>query len=185
MLYFFQKRSQLPFELYYQVVDQARCPVFYERGCVPDTPLGRFDMVTLHLYSLFDHLKKAGQRGENFAQEVSDVFWEETDRALREMGVGDTSVPKRIKALAGRFYAHSERYYEAGENPDKLEAALKRNLWPEDTPEAGCIIALAQYILLLKNTLTSQPIEKILKSNMVWPDLQTIQNLYDQAERIL
>ena len=103
------KRSrahEVPQELYGSVVAQARLPVFFTDFGFEDTVTGRFDVVLLHLFLLSRRLvREDTPLSQSLNQEIFDHFTEETDRALRELGVGDTTVPKRKKKMIHSFYA--------------------------------------------------------------------------------
>jgi cytochrome b pre-mRNA-processing protein 3 len=129
--------------IYGMIVAQARLPEFYLRFGVPDTVNGRFDMVVLHLWMTLRRLRAEGAIAE--AQELFDHFCNDMDANLREMGVGDLTVPKRMKKFGEAFYGRSVAYDAAiiaGEG--ELRAALARNvLGSEDPAKAG---SLAGYV---------------------------------------
>ena len=89
--------TQLAYE---KIVAQARRPAFYLAGNVEDSVDGRFDMLVLHVYLLVNRMYTDGdERGTTFSQGVFDHLFEDMDRSLREMGVGDLSVGKKIKKM--------------------------------------------------------------------------------------
>ncbi len=100
------------YPLYAGAVAQARQPVFYARLGVPDTVDGRFDLVALHIFLILQRLK-AEPDAAPFAQAVFDAMFADMDRNLREMGVGDLSVGKKVKAMAQGLYGRIAAY-EAG-----------------------------------------------------------------------
>ena len=107
---FFQS-STLPVRpLYEAIVAAARHPVAYAEWGVPDTLDGRFDMITLHMFLVLDRLK-----GEDraFRQELVDEFFRDMDRSLRELGVGDLSVGKKVRKMAEVFYGRLAAYDRA------------------------------------------------------------------------
>ena len=89
--------------LYTALVEQARQPVFYARWGVPDSRDGRLELVTLHAILLMRRLREEGTPGRELAQAVFDRMFQDLDRHLREWGVGDPSVGKRMKELAQSF----------------------------------------------------------------------------------
>lgn len=119
--------------LYEQIVAAARRPGLYSAWRVPDTPLGRFEMLALHVFLFLHRLR--GEEGalREVAQELTDQFFLEVDHSLRELGIGDLGVPKRMKKLARMFYGRLAAYGEAVDGPDRpaLAAALKRNIAPD------------------------------------------------------
>jgi cytochrome b pre-mRNA-processing protein 3 len=117
--------------IYGMIVTQARQPVFYAGYGVPDTVSGRFDMVLLHLWMVLRRLRDV-PGGDEPAQALFDRFCGDMDDNLREMGVGDLTVPKRMRKFGEAFYGRSGAYdaaIEAGEA--QLAAALDRNIFNE------------------------------------------------------
>jgi cytochrome b pre-mRNA-processing protein 3 len=94
-------------------VAAARQEVFYARWAVPDTVDGRFDMIALHLFLVLERLKGEGQAVEDFRQVLTDTFFQDMDRSLREMGVGDISVGKKVRKMAEAFYGRVQAYAAA------------------------------------------------------------------------
>ncbi len=129
--------------IYGMIVAQARLPEFYLRFGVPDTVDGRFDMVVLHLWMILARLRAKGFVVE--AQQLFDRFCDDMDANLREMGVGDLAVPKRMKKFGEAFYGRSGAYDAAiiaGEQ--ELHAALVRNVLASD--DAAAAAPLANYV---------------------------------------
>jgi cytochrome b pre-mRNA-processing protein 3 len=133
--------------LYGAIVAQARLPVFYEDFGVPDTVEGRFDMIVLHLALLLQRLKGEPQ-GAEFCQALFDRFCLDMDHNLREMGVGDLVVPKKMKRLAEAFYGRVKVYDAALQEGDSaaLTAALSRNVFSGTPGVAGGAERLARYM---------------------------------------
>jgi cytochrome b pre-mRNA-processing protein 3 len=107
--------------LYGAIVAQARHPAFYLGFEVPDTAEGRFDMIVLHLALLCRRLGRESGSGtapghvssQVLSQGVFDMFCRDMDHNLREMGVGDLTVPKKMQKLAEAFYGRLEVYERA------------------------------------------------------------------------
>ncbi len=83
---------------------KARLPAFYTDFGVPDTVEGRFDMLVLHLVLLLRRLGQETELRRSFGQDLFDAFCRDLDANLREMGVGDLAVPKRMQRFAEAFY---------------------------------------------------------------------------------
>jgi cytochrome b pre-mRNA-processing protein 3 len=116
--------------LYGAIVAQARSPTFYIGFGVPDTVEGRFDLIVLHLVLVLRRLGGAGQRGADLGQRLFDAFCRDLDGNLREMGVGDLAVPKRMRRFGEAFYGRQAAYVAAlaAEDPQDFEKALARNI---------------------------------------------------------
>lgn len=135
--------------LYGGIVAQSRRADFYTALGVPDTLEGRFEMVVLHTFLLCHRLKAGGAVERALSQDVFDAFVADMDRTLREIGVGDLSVPKKMKKIGAAFYGRAAAYdaalAESGD--DALAQALARNILEQDgaapTPQSA---ALARYV---------------------------------------
>jgi cytochrome b pre-mRNA-processing protein 3 len=137
---------------------------------VPDTPLGRFEMLSLHMF-LFQHrLRGEGGVPQEVAQVLIDEFFLDVDHSLRELGIGDVGVPKRMKKLAKMFYGRTAAYDDALERNDRdgLTAALARNV----RPDAGAWLEaplLAGYVIDACNQLAAQPSDSIVSGTLAFP----------------
>lgn len=131
--YFFsnnkKKNQEAAHRVYASIVAQSRQPLFYEKHQVPDTLEGRFDLLILNLFLVIDRLKAEGH--EEFNQFLFDTAFYDMDQNLRQMGIGDLSVPRHIKKMAKAFYGRSVAYQDALDKKDDkaLKDALKRNLF--------------------------------------------------------
>lgn len=159
--------------VYGSIVAQARQPGFYLDYAVPDTVEGRFEMILLHATLMFDRLKDEAPDARRTAQEVLDVFFSDMDRSLREMGVGDMSIGKKMKKL-GRAYAGRSQAYgralEAGD-ADDLAAALGRCVQGGaggPAAETGAA-RLARYAFAARASLAAAPTPQLLAADVPWP----------------
>jgi cytochrome b pre-mRNA-processing protein 3 len=135
----------------------ARQKAFYISADVPDTVMGRFEMLTVALILYFRRTASAGEAVKGIAQEIVDAFFEDLDHSIRELGIGDQGVPKRMKKLASMFYGRLDSYGKALDagDADELAAALKRNFHPESSDEALSMRRLADYMLEADRVLRS------------------------------
>ena len=114
--------------IYGMIVTQAREPMFYRDLGVPDTVNGRFDLLLLHLWLVLRRLKSV-EAGTGLSQALFDHFCEDMDDNLRELGVGDLAVPKRMRALGEAFYGRAAAYDMAlAEGREAFAQALCRNI---------------------------------------------------------
>ena len=121
--------------IYGMIVTQAREPLFYRDLAVPDTVNGRFDLVLLHLWLVLRRLKSAGS-GTALSQALFDHFCNDMDDNLREMGVGDLAVPKRMQAFGEAFYGRTAAYDMAlTDGSEALARAICKNVLDGDRIE--------------------------------------------------
>jgi len=166
------KRKSRPTEpvyaAYNAIVAQSRQPKFYAEWDVPDTVTGRFDMISIHMCMVFRRLRAETGQGNPFTQDLFDLFFNDMDRSLREMGVNDVSIPKRIQKMGNIFYGLVAKMTEAIDNEDKklLSDVIDRNLFDEEKSEAAT--ALADYIFDIASTLDVQKSDDITAGKLVF-----------------
>ena len=97
----------------------AAAACFMPSWNVPDTPLGRFEMVSLHMFLVLHRLRGEAARRRDVAQNLTDTFFADVEHSLRELGIGDLGVPKRMKKLARMFYGRAVAYGEALDRGDR------------------------------------------------------------------
>jgi len=144
---FRKRRLDTPTGLIYgALVAQARDPWFYGELGVPDTVEGRFEMIALHGFLVLNRLKTEKHDGEQLGQAIFDLMFADMDRNLREMGVGDLGIAKRVKALIKGFYGRIKAYEEGLSGAGGLlAAALDRNVFAGAAVD-GAAQALAAYL---------------------------------------
>lgn len=134
-------------ELYAAIVVQARRPEFYAQYAVPDTLDGRFDLIALHAFLVLHRLKDDHPESAELAQAIFDTMFLDMDENLREMGVGDMSVGRRVKQMAQGLYGRIAAY-ETGlrDGDEALKETLLRNLYATASPTPACVDAMAAYM---------------------------------------
>jgi cytochrome b pre-mRNA-processing protein 3 len=163
-------RARRAAEHYAAIVSQARRPEFYESLGVPDTLDGRFDLIVLHASIYLKRLRAAGPEGRDLAQAVFDNMFDNLDQSLRELGVGDITVPKKIRAMVEAFYGRAAAYDQAlsDDNPAGLAEALTRNIYAGQTPAAGVLERLSAYLRTTSQALAEAPDSTILANQFHW-----------------
>ncbi len=115
--------------IYNRIVAQARQPGFYRNFSVPDTVDGRFDLMVLHLWMILRQLRPTAEAGSSLSQALFDHFCSDLDANLREMGVGDLAVPKRMQGYGEAFYGRATAYDAAlAIGREALAQALCKNV---------------------------------------------------------
>jgi cytochrome b pre-mRNA-processing protein 3 len=155
--------------LYGTIVAQARSATFYTDFGVPDTVAGRFDLIVLHLVLLLRRLGRETHAGRNLGQDLFDEFCRDLDANLREMGVGDLAVPKKMQRFAEAFYGRQAAYLAALAAVDErdFEMALARNIFQAGI-DAGAA-RLAGYARAASRGLDAQEDASLLRGEVVFP----------------
>lgn len=152
------RHERAGFALYGAAVAAARDPVFYTTLDVPDTLDGRFDLVGLHSFLVIRRLRQGERVAVMVAQKLFDAMFSDMDITLREIGVGDMSVSKRVRAMWEAFHGRCNAYESAlaADDAAALEAALLRNVWRgAATAHAGM---LGRIVRAQDAALAAQPI---------------------------
>ncbi len=153
------------------LTEAARQPALYQAFNVPDTVMGRFEMLSAVLILYFRRTRSSARAGQEIAQEIIDAFFEDVDHSIRELGVGDVSVPKRMKKFAGMFYGRLESYAAALDGGDQaaLAEALRRNIYPKAGEAAPAMAALAAYLFEAERVLASRGEDAVEVGQLLLP----------------
>ena len=156
------KGAQTAQKLLAAVVAASREAQFYGPGRVPDTLEGRFELLTLHAALALVRLRTAPETGA-LAQNFTDRLFRHIDSGLREAGVGDLSVPKRMRRLAGDFYGRLEAYAGALAAPEALAEVIGRNVLG-DGRDSAFAARLAAYAGALAARQAAAPPEALAET---------------------
>jgi cytochrome b pre-mRNA-processing protein 3 len=160
--------------LYGAIVAQARLPVFYQRFGVPDTLEGRFLVLSLHLFVVHHRLKAEGARASDLAQDLADRFTADMETVLREIGVGDLSIPKKVRGVAAAgasLLEILERAVSSGD--DAVVAVLMGALPPDQRPNEASSLRLAHYVREAVRALESQSVAALAAGDVRFPARET------------
>jgi cytochrome b pre-mRNA-processing protein 3 len=157
--------------LYVAAAAQARQADFYARMGAADSVEGRFELYTLHVVLLLRRLKGQGPAAMEVSQAVFDAYVRSLDDALREMGVGDLSVGKKMRRLGEAFYGRVKNYDEAMDAlPDRtlLRAMLTRTVLMGNEALADPFV---DYAAAAADALARQPLDALLQGEPAWPQI--------------
>jgi len=153
--------------LYKRIATASREPGLYAGLSVPDTIEGRFESLSLHMVLILRALRSLPEPAGEVAKDLTDAFFRDMDASLREMGVGDTAVPKRMKKIASSFYGRAHAYDGPLDAADEgaLAEALGRNVYGTEAP-AG---PLARYALAADRGLRQSDLAALLEPGPTFP----------------
>jgi cytochrome b pre-mRNA-processing protein 3 len=156
-------------QLFTAVSARSRLPVFYKDWALPDTLEGRFECLSLHIILVLRRLEALGPQGKALGQELVDRYFAALDGAVRQIGIGDTSVGKKVKAFAKQFYGRATAYSD-GLKPDApinaLSIALARNLLGASSEASPTSDQWALYVWQFENVLAAQSYEALAKADL-------------------
>lgn len=157
--------------LYKRIATASRETGLFAALHIPDTLEGRFESLSLHMILALRALRGLPAPADEVAKDLTDAFFRDMDASLREMGVGDTVVPKRMKKIAAAFYGRAHSYDGPLDTADEagLAEALGRNAYGGDAP-AG---PLARYALAADRGLRALDLNALLETGPVFPAPET------------
>jgi cytochrome b pre-mRNA-processing protein 3 len=160
-------RAPLVETLHLRIDEAVRAPELYLRLRLPDSVEGRFEALALHLVLVLRALRRLPPLAAEIGQELVDAFFRQLDASLREMGVGDMGVPKRMKKLAAGFYNRAATYDAALDSKDveRVAAALGEHLGFEPAHLRG----LARYALASEAALAGLTLDDLLNAGPRFP----------------
>lgn len=158
--------------LYGAIVAQARSPALYAEIGVPDSVSGRFEMVVLHVVILLQRLEVGSEAARAAGQGVFDHFCRDMDNSLRQMGIGDLSVPRHMRNVGEAYFGRAQAYQPnlADGQAEFLADTLKRTVFPagDNTKSAN---ALAAYALEAVSRVNEQDESDIIGNGPNFPDV--------------
>jgi cytochrome b pre-mRNA-processing protein 3 len=147
--------------LYGGVVAEARRPEWYSGAGVPDTVDGRFDMLALVLSLVMIRLEREGAWGREASARLAELFVEDMDAHMRQWGVGDVVVGKKVGGLMGALGGRLGAYRE----PDRSQALI-RNLYRGEAPDAGRLAVAEAMTGALEGGLAIVPREALKEGRL-------------------
>jgi cytochrome b pre-mRNA-processing protein 3 len=162
--------------LYGTIVAQARAKALYQHFGVADTVNGRVEMILLHVVLLLRRLNEEPD-GASWGQAVFDLFCQDMDDNLREMGVGDLAVPKEMRRIGEAFYGRQAAYNGAlaSSDPEALVEVLTRNVL--EGGKGG--EALARYVRAAVQAVAARDIKELRLGNLGFPNPADLENRPD------
>jgi cytochrome b pre-mRNA-processing protein 3 len=159
--------------LYRTIVEQARQPIFYTAYGVPDTLDGRFEVIALHMFLVLHRLKTDDPAARELSQVLFDTMFGDMDRSLREMGVTDLGVGRRVRAMAEGLYGRMAAYEAGLAAEDSVMApALRRNLYGtlgDAEPTAAALSAACRYVRTAARELAVLPLQRLMAGDVMFP----------------
>lgn len=179
-----RRRERIAHDLYTAIIEQSRLPVFYVKAAVPDTLDGRFDLIVLHAFAVMRRLKQVSapwtEDARALSQALFDLMFDDMDQNLRELGVGDMSVGKKVKQMARAFYGRVSAYDTGLDSDDAaLKEALARNLYGT-LPEAvapAVLDGMASYLRHQVKALADQDEATVMDGKMAFSDSEGLHDL--------
>lgn len=179
MFGFFSKKKKLSGsanKIFLKIIDHTRSPVFYTRFAVDDSLDGRFDLMTVHMVLVLEILENHEPIDDAriLGRTLQEIMFDNLDLTLREIGVGDLGVSKKIKVMAEAFFGRMATYQKLFNKYDieNMSLALKRNLYRGKDIDNAIMTKFAKYVYLQITHLKTQSVQDIMtgKIDFLLPD---------------
>ena len=149
--------------LYARTAGDSRAPELFEACAIPDTLDGRFDSLALHAALVIDRLRREPD-GEQLAQGFFDAMFRHLDLTLREIGVQDLGVGRRIKIMAEGLHGRALAYRAALAGEAALAEVLRRNAYGGRPPaDAQAVAQLEAHVRQYAARLAATPRNDLIK----------------------
>jgi cytochrome b pre-mRNA-processing protein 3 len=151
--------------LYAAVVARGRDPAWYRDGGVPDTIEGRFDMVSAVLALVLLRLEREGESAAAEATLLAETFIEDMDGTLRELGIGDVVVGKKVGKLVGALGGRMGAFRDGLAGGD-FEGAVARNVFRGAAPSDAALAFVGERLRAFDATLAAAALADILSGRL-------------------
>lgn len=159
------KTAMLP--LYERIVAKARAPHWYQDGNVPDDLDGRFEMIAAMLSLVLIRLESDEAQADKGVF-LTEIFVDDMDGQLREIGIGDMLVGKHIgkmmAALGGRLTA----YREGLANDAEMGGAISRNIFAGEAANDSAVDYLCKMLREESEGLNGISIKNLVGGKSGW-----------------
>ncbi len=171
------EKRQRAENIYLLCANHARHPLFFESYQVPDSITGRYELLCIHVYLLLERLRREDDLRE-LSQTLTEILVKELERAYRDNGHADLSIPKNIKKLIGGFYTRAESYKKGirKNNLHVLAMALHDYVYVNEGDKDERAQKLAIYMLAAHTHLESLGIRDIENAHFAFisPDMDNL-----------
>ncbi len=164
--------------LHGDIVAAVRQPALYLEYGVDDTFEGRFELLALFATLVVRRLAQLPAPAPDLSQDLTDRIFSELDAAMRELGVGDLAVPKRIKKFAEAFLGRRKAYDAAlsASSQAQLADAIARNVYGLDPAGSDVrAVRLARYAVAAEAALAEASLDTLLSGSAPFPKSDTIE----------
>jgi cytochrome b pre-mRNA-processing protein 3 len=152
--------------LYAAIVAAGRDPAWYIKGRVPDTIDGRFDMIASLLALALLRLEREGEGARAESVLLTEIFIEDMDGSLRQIGIGDFAVGKHIGRLMGALGGRLQAFREALADEGDFEAEASRNIFRDSPPDGEALAFVASRLKSFADGLGERSREHLLRGDI-------------------
>ncbi len=155
--------------LYEAIVNSARDPHWYLEGEVPDTIDGRFDMISAILALTLIRLEADQERTRTPSVLLAELFIDDMDGSIRQLGTGDLVVGKRIGKMMGAVGGRLGAFRSAIQEEGDFTGPVTRNIFHDAPPSPEAVAFVSSRLRSFYTNLEARPIDGILQGELPKP----------------
>ena len=155
--------------LYRSVVAAARDHAWYREGQVPDTVDGRFGMVAAIMALLLLRLETEREAARDASVLLTELFIDDMDASLRQIGIGDYVVGKHVGKLMGALGGRLSAFRGARAGEATFVEAVRRNVYHDAPPSEEAASWTAERLERLSRGLDAQPLDRLMAGELPVP----------------
>lgn len=155
--------------LYDRIVAAARDPHWFREGGVPDTIDGRFDMVSSVLALVLLRLEREGEAARRPEVLLTEVFIDDMDGTVRQLGIGDQVVGKHVGKMMGALGGRLGAFRDAAGDEAAFAEAVRRNIFREAPPSDEAVRSVAARLARLRGAIADVPRPDLLAGKLPNP----------------
>ena len=152
--------------LYAAVVARGRAPVWYRDGQVPDTIEGRFDMIAAILSLVLLRLEQEGEATRDQSVLLTEIFIDDMDGTLRQIGIGDYVVGKHVGRMVGALGGRLVAFRPAMAGESGFDAPVRRNIFHEAPPGDEATAFVAERLARFAGSLKALSLDALLSGQV-------------------
>ncbi len=171
------EKRQRAENIYMLSANHARHPLFFQDYQVPDSITGRYELLCIHVYLLLERLR-CEERYRDLSQQLTEILVKEIERAYRDSGFQDLSIPKNIKKLIAGFYERTNAYKNGvrQNSAEKLANSVNEYVYAGQLDVNQNAYKLSIYMLAAHTHLNSVAVTDIYEANFAFisPDMESM-----------
>lgn len=148
--------------LYRAIVAAGRDPGWYRDGQVADSMDGRFDMLAAVTALVLLRLEAEGEGGRPPSVLLAELFIDDMDATLRQIGIGDYVVGKHVGKMMGALGGRLTAFRAARAGEGDFTAAVSRNIFHDSPPSDDALHWVAERLERFAKALDAQRLEDLL-----------------------
>lgn len=180
MIFYKKNNSKLIEKIYQNIIERSRLKFFYIDQEVEDTIESRFDLIIFHSFIIFQYFKEIKVKNNSLPQNLFDFMFNDFENNLREMGLGDIAVNKKMKVFMLAFYGRIANYSKGVkmlrdfDNKEILFNTINNNIYKNKIIPFSNIKFFSDYLILNIKSLLDKPLNENISNHFKFIDLDLI-----------